>query len=47
MSLKEISDEQKSKGFDLIIDAYNKDSNLSEFGKDVQNIIKWMKKFFS
>lgn len=46
MNLKDLSPEMKAKGFDMILEAYKKDSNLSEFGKDVQEVIKFMQGFF-
>lgn len=43
MSLKNLSDTDKLKAFNMILRAYDKDSNLSEFGKDVQDILKFLK----
>jgi len=43
MKLIDIKDEDKVKAFNMIIKAYAKDSNLSEFGKDVQNILSFLR----
>ena len=46
MDLHKIKDEDKIKAFDMIIDTYNLDSSLSEFGSGVQRIILFLKEMF-
>jgi hypothetical protein len=43
MNLHELSVEDKAKAFDMIVDKYSKDSSLSEFGKDVQEVLTFLK----
>lgn len=45
MDLKNIPDEHKIKAFNMIIDEYRKDTDISQFGRDVQEILKFLKKF--
>lgn len=47
MSLKDMTTEEKSRAFDMVIEAYAKDSNLSEFGEEVQEIINFLNKYNS
>ena len=44
--MQAIKDEDKIKAFDMIIDVYNLDSSLSEFGSGVQRIILFLKEMF-
>lgn len=37
--LKSIPDDLKIKAFNLIVEKYDKESTLSDFGKDVQTIL--------
>jgi hypothetical protein len=43
MNLHELKDEDKIKAFDMIVDKYNKESDLSQFGGDVQDILNFLK----
>lgn len=43
MKLIDIKDEDKVKAFNMIAKTYAKDSSLSEFGKDVQDILNFLK----
>ncbi|MBS4195383.1 hypothetical protein [Lederbergia citri] len=46
MNLKDLPDEIKVRAFNLIVEKYGKDSNLSEFGKEVQAILISLKELF-
>jgi len=46
MILKDLPDEIKVRAFNLIVEKYGKDSNLSEFGKDVQTVLVNLKELF-
>lgn len=46
MSLKNIPDEMKVKAFDLIVEKYGKDTNVSGFGRDVQEVLMNLKELF-
>lgn len=42
---KVMTAEEKARAFDMIIDAYYKESGLSQFGNEVQDIIKFLNAF--
>lgn len=46
LNLKNLPDEIKVKAFNLIAEKYEKDSNLSEFGKDIQDVLVNLKELF-
>lgn len=46
MNLKNLPDEIKVKAFNLIVEKYGKESSLSEFGKDVQDVLVNLKELF-
>ena len=46
MTLHNISDADKIKAFDMIVDAYAKDGGLSDFGRNVQEILMFLKEMF-
>lgn len=43
MSLLKLKDEDKVKAFDMIVKKHGKDGSLSEFGKDVQDILRFLR----
>jgi len=46
MLLNNMSSDEKARAFDMVLEAYGKDSDLSHFGKDVEDIISFLKKYY-
>jgi len=45
--LDNMTDKDKAKAFDKIIEDYKKGRDISKFGFDVQEVIKWCEKWFA
>ncbi len=47
MWLKNMTDKDKAKAFEKIVREYNKDTDIPQFGRDAQEVIKWCKDWFA
>jgi len=47
MLKEQMNTDEKARAFDMVLDAYDEDSDLSQFGRKVQETILFLKKFYA